>query len=496
MADKPTNSSSSTDLGRFETRKPTLVADGRPPSMYLGKSKETSDISMGGVVKAEAPTHHEVIESRPPSAGEVVKLESSKKADVDVSEPCEGTSGDGIDAVQRPVPSSGWLGGWLGRPTQSLTAQEDKQGDSQASEITREQPQQIPDEARVPVSTGPVEDLSKQTTVPTSSSSWFGLWSSVGPSTKNEVSEEQIPVKMTENDSETTVQDASISKTDAERAVGSSWAFWSTDTNKKGAKPTENPKETGQLAVAGEASQTRPEPAKAANVKNDSKVKSNKRERPVSVEEDEPTQRTALANLPSSKVTTSQNPATAKSSPPNILLPSVKNTYQLVENPSFLQHITKLFLHGQQRPVKHVFLTKDLPKIKKALAIGIHGLFPAPLLRTVIGQPTGTSIRFANHAAAAIRRWVDQHGSIDCEIEKVALEGEGKIAERVDNLWKLLLNWIDHVRKADFIMIACHSQGVPVALMLVAKLVEFGVVSTGRIGVCAMGESSSSFYFG
>lgn len=53
---------------------------------------------------------------------------------------------------------------------------------------------------------------------------------------------------------------------------------------------------------------------------------------------------------------------------------------------------------------------------------------------TVIGQPTGTSIRFANHAAAAIRRWGDQHGCVDCEIEKVALEGEGKIAERVDNL--------------------------------------------------------------
>jgi hypothetical protein len=138
--------------------------------------------------------------------------------------------------------------------------------------------------------------------------------------------------------------------------------------------------------------------------------------------------------------------------------------------------------------MKHVSLVKDPPKIKKALAIGIHGLFPAPLLRTIIGQPTGTSIKFANHAAAAIRRWTDKNGSVECEIEKVALEGEGKIAERVDNLWKLLLNWIDHVRKADFILVACHSQGVPVAVMLVAKLVEFGVVSNGKIGICAMGK--------
>jgi hypothetical protein len=139
--------------------------------------------------------------------------------------------------------------------------------------------------------------------------------------------------------------------------------------------------------------------------------------------------------------------------------------------------------------VKHVYLAKDRPKIKKALAIGVHGLFPAALLRTVIGQPTGTSIRFANHAAAAIRRWGDLNGCVDCEIEKVALEGEGKIADRVDNLWKLLLNWIDHIRKADFVMVACHSQGVPVAVMLVAKLIEFGVVSSTRIAICAMGKS-------
>lgn len=64
--------------------------------------------------------------------------------------------------------------------------------------------------------------------------------------------------------------------------------------------------------------------------------------------------------------------------------------------------------------------------------------------------------------------------------------GEGKIAERVDLLWKLMLNWIEIIRKADFIMIACHSQGVPVATMLVAKLIAFGCVSQSRIGICAL----------
>ncbi|KAL8826519.1 MAG: hypothetical protein Q9170_007367, partial [Blastenia crenularia] len=116
---------------------------------------------------------------------------------------------------------------------------------------------------------------------------------------------------------------------------------------------------------------------------------------------------------------------------------------------------------------------------------GVHGYFPAPLIRSVLGQPTGTSIRFADGAANAIRSWTGAHG-YECEIEKVALEGEGRVLERVDMLWKLLLNWIDNVRRSDFIMIACHSQGVPVAIMLIAKLIDFGCVQGARIGVCAM----------
>ena len=42
--------------------------------------------------------------------------------------------------------------------------------------------------------------------------------------------------------------------------------------------------------------------------------------------------------------------------------------------------------------------------------------------------------------------------------------------------------------------VQCHSQGVPVALMLIAKLIEFGVVVSAKIGVCAMGKSGGAFF--
>lgn len=170
---------------------------------------------------------------------------------------------------------------------------------------------------------------------------------------------------------------------------------------------------------------------------------------------------------------------------PNQVLPRFSDTFAVKETPSLLQTIGR-FLHYRTEPNnKHVYRIRDPPSIKRALAIGVHGYFPAPLIRTVLGQPTGTSVRFATMAAEAIHKWTESHGYA-CDVEKIALEGEGRIAERVDLLWKLLLNWVEEIRKADFILVACHSQGVPVAIMLVAKLIAFGCLNASRVGVCAM----------
>lgn len=310
--------------------------------------------------------------------------------------------------------------------------------------------------------------------------------------------------------------------------AGSTWAFWSRDTDSKPSDKTPVV-ESGQLAVIGESSETNPEQASSAEVKEDApskelaskpirkdeskrpttppakeaSSKKPKKVRPQSVEIDEPipaaspsTPKTDMTprSESSAKQGTSKTPSIPKVVAPNLLLPAFKSTYRLKDNPSILGQITRLLLRTQSPPANHVFLSGETPKIRKAIAIGVHGLFPANYLRPMIGQPTGTSIRFANHCAEAIRRWAKSHDCGDCEIEKVALEGDGKIGERVENLWKLLLNWIDHIRDADLVVLACHSQGVPVGLMLLAKLIELGVITTAKIGVCAMGKRLDYHY--
>lgn len=177
--------------------------------------------------------------------------------------------------------------------------------------------------------------------------------------------------------------------------------------------------------------------------------------------------------------------APSKNSVPNLLLPRFEDTLGVEEGPTMLQQLARLLYYTKEPESRHLSLVRDPPRIQNCLAIGVHGYFPAPLIRSVLGHPTGTSLKFADMAAKAIKRWAKQRG-YECQVKSAALEGEGKISERIELLWKLLLNWIDEIRKSDFVLVACHSQGVPVATMLVAKLIQFGCLNSARVGICAM----------
>ncbi|EXJ78869.1 hypothetical protein A1O1_09271 [Capronia coronata CBS 617.96] len=292
----------------------------------------------------------------------------------------------------------------------------------------------------------------------------------------------------------------------------SGWVFWSRDKKRPSSMQTENEPHVGEIAVSDTPSQTRPrrasislqeestKPAVAHKVVGLQQALADQRQAPKSLK----LQRKPSASIDDSatKLETSTaaaasrdpievgtprtaSPAPSKMESPNLLLPPIKATLNYEETPSILQQLARLLYYTKEPELTHLSLTRNPPRIKNALAIGVHGYFPAPLIRTVLGQPTGTSIKFADMAAKCIKKWTRNHG-YDCEVKSAALEGEGRIAERVELLWKLLLNWIDEIRRSDFVMIACHSQGVPVAIMLVAKLLQFGCISAARVGICAM----------
>ncbi|KAI1824395.1 hypothetical protein F4861DRAFT_506074 [Xylaria intraflava] len=419
------------------------------------------------------------------------------------------------DTAKASSGSTGWLS-WLSR---SATVQVEcgNKNDSAGSpgaalETTQEmQPQDSEDQAPLSSPLPPPAEALEPTK---STSSWFTVWPlSANPTTRKCVEQEfankdimveEDKAKESEN---VAAQNVHISSTPIPQVTqpraGSTWVFWSRDTAARRASESGSSAERGELAVTGDGSETSPGTSSVVGVnegsgkETGSPIKSSKEQllkstptkatrgsRPQSMDIDQPCP--GSPSVPSTLPSKSTTASTLEAVAPNLLLPSFKSTYRIKENPSIINKITRLLLRTQQSPANRVFLSRETPRIKKAIAIGVHGLFPATYLRPMIGQPTGTSIRFAEHCVEAIRRWTESNGSGDCEIEKVALVGEGKIADRVDNLWKLLLSWIEHIKNADLIMLACHSQGVPVSIMLLAQLIDLGVITNSRVGLCAM----------
>ncbi|KAH7308162.1 hypothetical protein B0I35DRAFT_380997 [Stachybotrys elegans] len=533
------------DLSRFE-HKPASDASSihsvAPPMPSLPEVPENGASPSPAKGDAEVPTTTTENEADiPPAPSLPPAPEPETTAAAPASEPPA--------TPPRPATSSGWLG-WLSRTPftdsqpalntevpQKIENKEPGSRDVNTSSVAKEadaneQLSTQPDNTAMPES-AKIESPKQ----PAPSASWFGFWSSTAETSPKKAADEPVQPDPKPSDAaeDVVMQDAppldSLAPPEQKPAqqatpqktpkAGSTWAFWSKDT--PNASPELTRQESGEIAVMGEGSEAHPKPMKEddmageqPNQTKQTKAKDiqtpsrstwgRKRVRPASMDVT-PSSSPAKSSialpepspaLPAQERIQPPTPVKAESSgkastesaqaklPPNLLLPSFSSTYRLKENPSIIKQIAQLLLRTSQPPANHVYRAKETPKIKKAIAIGVHGLFPAAYLRPMIGQPTGTSLRFANLCAESIRKWADEHGCSDCEIEKVALEGEGKIGERVENLWKLLLNWMEHLRSADLIIMASHSQGVPVSIMLLEKLIDLGIITNAKIGVCAM----------
>ncbi|WEJ92805.1 hypothetical protein PSN45_000261 [Yamadazyma tenuis] len=146
----------------------------------------------------------------------------------------------------------------------------------------------------------------------------------------------------------------------------------------------------------------------------------------------------------------------------------------------------------------------SLTKIKKILIIGVHGFFPTKMIRPLIGAPKGTSLKFANEAEKAMIRYcienrlIDESDSKQVSIQKIALEKEGKILDRVEFFTEILIKWQQELNDADLIFVASHSQGCVVSIILLAKLIRMGILKDAinkRIGILGMaGINNGPFY--
>uniref|UniRef100_A0A060T273 ARAD1A05830p n=1 Tax=Blastobotrys adeninivorans TaxID=409370 RepID=A0A060T273_BLAAD len=279
-----------------------------------------------------------------------------------------------------------------------------------------------------------------------------------------------------------------------------SWAFWARNNS------------TGELAVEGTPSENHPTRTKERNdedeqpksedqkakkekekekekekakKKDDQKEKENVKEKDKDLKEE---QQEGFQNGKDQKEKEKKaKDKKVKLSRPNIVAPDTDQCFPVL---SLRESVKRLFSSGSSRDPSIVqqfdpVLRAPPRRVYKVVVVGVHGFFPTKMIRSILGEPTGTSLKFANEAAHAVQRWANEKNMM-VEIERISLEGEGKVMSRVEKLYKLLLNWIEHIQQADFVFFAAHSQGTPVAVHILARLVEEGHVEEKQLALLGM----------
>ncbi|PVF92514.1 hypothetical protein CPB86DRAFT_791078 [Serendipita vermifera] len=141
---------------------------------------------------------------------------------------------------------------------------------------------------------------------------------------------------------------------------------------------------------------------------------------------------------------------------------------------------------------------KDLPRVGEVLGIqdvgrirdckrvailGVHGWFPGTIMRTLLGEPTGTSPKFASMMENAVKKFMEKQGVTLEKITSMPLEGEGTIEKRVEKLYQNFLankEWVEDLHEADVVFVATHSQGSIVSTQLLDRLIADGHIRTSK----------------
>ncbi|KAJ9479724.1 Uncharacterized protein PHBOTO_003208 [Pseudozyma hubeiensis] len=135
--------------------------------------------------------------------------------------------------------------------------------------------------------------------------------------------------------------------------------------------------------------------------------------------------------------------------------------------------------------------TRGTAGIGKIVVIGVHGWFTQSIFKNMIGENTGTSAKFAAMQTDSIRRHFLEAGlELNPEaITAISLQGDGKVADRVDRLFSELIsrpNWVNDLKNADAIFLSAHSQGAIVATQLLARLIEQRHVRAESTRICLL----------
>lgn len=321
-------------------------------------------------------------------------------------------SGDGIDKDGKDVVPA------IAEPSQPSEAEQLPTSTIASAEIDTAQStqsQKEPEEDQVKGKDGEAGKASQR-------ASWFGLWnsgeskSSGDPPSQKAASVEPTPTAsnvasdgFSALDEDKSLQGEGPAKpesTQEQARKSGTWAFWSRVPAKgesSNHRKTDSEGENGELAIARTNTESDPKPAKMSEPvasksgqstpaepeqqlsKPDARSKKSKRREPSLADSILKTTPRAPSEDSGKSADDSDDKSlrgtVKKQLPQNLILPRVAHTLPFEETPTYLQSIWGAFRRAPAEAPKHLTLTKHPPKVKKAVAVGVHGYFPIPLLQ-------------------------------------------------------------------------------------------------------------------
>jgi hypothetical protein len=303
----------------------------------------------------------------------------------------------------------------------------------------------------------------------------------------------------------------------------SSWAFWKSDTENDGELDTQtspnpvirtdNPADSEALPEnQTQTSNPNPTPkqSQAVDVKTIDGASSwsfwsaalqENRNRPLASSDDIPdVVKSDVKSNTNGKRRSTTGIGIAPTRVTSIITPSFEETLPLATTQTTIlngfKRVRKLLGYGTEEKELYLYRKLTPTPFKRALIIGVHGFFPTRMIRPIIGEPTGTSMKFAQVGEESVLAWAREEG-LNIEIQKIALEKEGKILERVDFFFDILKKSKDDIQKADFIFVCAHSQGCPVSIILMSKLLEYGIIDESKkVSILGMAGVNIGPFFG
>ncbi|RCK65193.1 hypothetical protein Cantr_00507 [Candida viswanathii] len=166
----------------------------------------------------------------------------------------------------------------------------------------------------------------------------------------------------------------------------------------------------------------------------------------------------------------------------NVVGPSFDENYRRITLQTKLRIYSEDVLCGHKSEF-HLYRQKNTSKrakkVRRITIIGVHSFLPNKMVRALIGTNTGNANKFVNKASKAVVGWLKENNPEfninDYEIETLAIEGEGKVNDRIEKSMKLLRNnWLDVLENSDFIFMASYGTSCNLAVNLFAQmLIEF-----------------------